>query len=78
LAATISYQNVFSFLFPHETKVVKMQAAHIECFDNRAPGAGVNSWAKQGVECMREYKIGGTCNKNAGDEKPIQNCILEM
>jgi hypothetical protein len=27
---------------------------------------------------MKEYKIGGTCSKNAGDEKPIQNSILEM
>jgi len=27
---------------------------------------------------MKEYKIGGTCTKNAGDEKPIQNSILEM
>jgi hypothetical protein len=50
----------------------------LSVFENRVPGAGVNSWAKQGVECMRECKIGGTCSKNTGDEKPIQNGILEM
>jgi hypothetical protein len=67
---------MFSFLLPHDTKELKMHETHIECFRNR--GAGVNSWAKQGVECMQEYKIGGTCSKNARDEKPIQNGILEM
>ena len=36
-------------------------------FGNRVRGAEVNSWAKQGVECVREYKIGGACSKNAGD-----------
>ena len=47
-----------------------MHEAHIE-------GAEVNSWAKQGEECVKEYKIGGTCSKSVGD-KPIQNGILEM
>ena len=62
---------MFSLLLPHETKKVKMHEAHIE-------GAELNSWAKQGEECMKEYKIVGTCSKNAEDEKPIQIGILEM
>jgi len=62
---------MFSFLLPREAKAVQMHEAHTE-------GARVNSWAKQGVECMKEHKMGGTCSKNAGDEKPIQNGILEM
>jgi len=66
----IYHIRMCSFLLPRETKKVNMHEAHIE-------GAEVNSWAKQGEECVKEYKIGGTCSKSVGD-KPIQNGILEM
>jgi hypothetical protein len=54
LVAAVSYQNTFPILLPHETKKVKMHETHSSAFENRVPGAGVNSWAKQDMECMKE------------------------